>query len=1061
MNIFTWSANTKRRVLLLFPAFLCCFWADAQVSSVHGVVTSADNDQPLVGATVQVQGKTTGTVTNNRGAYELSATAADTLVFHYIGYNGRKVAVGEKATINVALTPTQKGLSEVVVVGYGTQRRTAITGSIASVSAEDLQDIPVPSFSEALAGRMAGVRVQQTSAAPGGGISIIVRGVGSISAGNAPLYVIDGVPVDNVIGGAAAQGKNEGSQSPVNPLSSININDIESIDVLKDASATAIYGSRGSNGVVIITTKQGQPGKPKLQLNASTGWQTITHKIPILGLKDFVQMQKDVINMGYERTGGSTSDPNSARPPGYWIPNEYNDLSLNTYHDWQDILYRTAPIQNYQLSASGGSKEVHYYLSGNYVNQQGLIRNSWYKRYGLRANVDADISERFHVGLRLTPSYSTSNINQTGGIVYYGGVVTTALNTSPLFPPYNPDGSFSFSAIHHYTIGDSTTTRRTTYSNPLATTEGAYRQFDQFRTLGTLFVNIDLLKSLKFKSSINADINVFNSNEFRSSNVMYHGSLPPNDPRASTFNSRNISWVNENTLTYNNTFNGSHNLEVLLGLSEQKSTFISSSIEDAYMFPNDRVRTINAAGALKSASSLASAWSLTSVFGRVRYNYKQKYLFTATLRQDGSSRFGSDTKWGAFPSASIGWRISQEDFIKNSSTISDFKVRASYGLTGNNQIADYASYGLVAPANYILGSGDGQVVNGLAQATISNPDLSWEKAKEFDLGLNLGLFNSRIYLTADYYNRLSSGLLLNVPVPFSTGFSTALRNIGKVRNKGFELAIQSRNIDNNRFKWNTDFNISFNRNKVVALGPDNAPIFAANTNVDNSIITLTKVGEPIGSFYGYKWIGMYLNEDDLNKYPHWSSNLPGDLRYKDMNGDGEMSIADKTIIGDNYPDYTFGINNTLTFRNFDLSILVQGVQGVQVLNLKKRQTTFRRYVTYFKNYWRSPQQPGDGKTPSLIASGNSREISSWMVEDASYVRIKNLTLGYAVPQKWVKQARVYINIQNLYTFTNYHGYNPEVNTMGNNLPIAALIPGTDYGTYPLARIFTAGVSLTF
>ena len=1017
-----------------------------------------ENGEPMQGVSVMVKGINKGTTSDITGAFQITVEESETveLEFSFIGYENKTIRVGNQRDFIITLTKLNAELSDVVVVGYGTQKITNVTGSISSVSAKQLKDRPVSSFSEAIAGQVAGVQVQQTSSAPGGGIVLKIRGISSVSASNTPLYVIDGLPIDNTSSESFAQGRGAGDQSPMNPLTSINPEDIESIDILKDASATAIYGSRGSNGVILITTKKGTRGKSKVGLTVSGGWQDVEKKVPIMSLEQFVQRQIDAKNISWVRVGGQASDPNSARTSEFYkIPDEYKDLSKIQYHDWQNDLYRTAPIQNYQLSVSGGNENVQHYISANYMDQEGVSIGSGFKKYSLRGNIDAKVTDRIQVGLRIAPTFSITKQNQASGIY---GTSTRALSTLPVYPLYFSDGRYANSFTFHYDDGSSTTDG---YLNPVAQSYGINDLVEQFSTIGTLFASVKVLKDLTFRSSFNADVNSFLNNRYYGPYVF---NASTGDARA--FNSRNITWVNENTLTYENTLGDKNHITVLAGFTSQKSA-LKTSFVSARGYTDDRIQTINA-GIISGGSSIESRSSLLSMLARLNYNYDDRYLLTATVRRDGSSRFGSANRWGVFPSASVGWRISEEKFMSKLPFVSELKIRGSYGLTGNNQIGDYTAYGLIEPDwNYVLGAGNGDVVAGSIQSTIANPSLGWEKGKQIDAGFELGLFQNLLFFTVDYYDKLTSDLLLFVPVPQSTGFTDALRNIGSVRNKGVELSLQTRNIKSKDFLWTSNLNISFNKNKVETLGLTGAPIIAAQRAVENDLTHITKLCSPLGSYYGYIFDGVFANQQELDKYPSLPGTLVGDARFRDINNDGSITIEDQTVIGDNYPDFTYGISNTISFKGFDLNVLLQGVQGVEVLNLAKR-TPYRDIGASFSSYWKSPAEPGDGRNFQPGESSNNRLISSWYVEDASYFRIKNVTLGYRLPSKLfgrtdvVQDARLYMNIQNLHTFSKYTGYNPDVNTTeGNPYISSSLTPGIDYGSYPFIRTITFGLNLVF
>ncbi|MHA4844992.1 SusC/RagA family TonB-linked outer membrane protein [Flavitalea antarctica] len=1043
----------------------------AQSSPIKGKVTDKITGEPLPGVSVVVKGTTNGTTTDAGGNFSINAPDNSTIEFTIVGYGTLTMKAAANANLNIALSRPDASLNEVVVIGYGTQTKKDVIGSIASVGARQLQDKAVVSFGEAMAGQVAGVQVQQASSAPGAGLSIKIRGVGSISADNTPLYVIDGVPLDNTTGSYSAQGAT-GANVPTNPLASINPGDIQSIDILKDASATSIYGSRGSNGVVIITTKQGAKGKTQVNLNVSNGWQTIDHKIPMLTTSEWAQRQIDIRNYNYTYLNGvpiagrSPSDPNSVRGSNanLKIPNEFRNPSTLPDNDWQGIVYGTAPMNNYQLSASGGTDNVRFYLSGNYINQEAITEGQGFKKFSLRGNIDANITDKIKVGFRIAPSYSINDISTSGGLSYYGGVTAAVVTSPPIFPVYNPDGTYANSQT--VSFDDGTPKQTLFFSNGLGLSKEYENVMRMFNTVGTLFTTIDFTRHLTLRASINADVTNIKTDAFVPSTISVSGS----NLYGRTYTGENINWSNENTLTYDNIFSEKHHLNVLVGFSEQMATFTSSAIS-ANQYPNNLVQTVNA-GIVNGTSASKSQWSMASLISRLKYDFNEKYFITATFRRDGSSRFGTNSKWGSFPSAAIGWRVSEENFMKGITAVSDLKVRASYGIVGNDQIGNYGAIGQVGPRNAILGAGDGRRVSGLSQENLGNSYLTWEQSKSVDVGIDLGLFNNRVNITADYYNKVSSGMLFGVPVPTFTGFSQTLRNLGKLRNKGFEVNIETRNIERRQFTWTTNFNVSVNRNKVEALNANNDDIFSVNYGVVNSITHRTRVGETMASYYGFIYDGVYMNKQELAAGPKLASGITaiGDPRLKDISGpngkpDGLIDNFDKTNIGNNLPDFIFGLTNTISYKNFDFTFLIQGVQGVEVLNLLKTSGNYKAVSSLFKNYWKSEAEPGDGQTfrPTYAAyQGNNPVISSWLVEDASFVRIKNVTLGYRLPRilgaKVIKNARAYVNVQNLYTFTNYEGFNPEVNTVEGT---DNLTPGMDFGTFPLTRTITLGLNITF
>jgi TonB-dependent starch-binding outer membrane protein SusC len=1010
-----------------------------RVLNIRGAVTS-ESGEGLPGVNVLLKGTSTGTTTDVNGAYALSvpdASAGGTLVFSYIGFITQEVPISNRSVIDVVLASDVQALSEVVVVGYGTQQRRDITGAVATLSADRIKDLPVSALTESIAGQIAGVQVQQTTGAPGAGLTVRVRGTGSISAGNSPLYVVDGYPLG------------------VENISSINPNDIASIEVLKDASAAAIYGSRGANGVVLITTKRGKAGRTRVDVDMFTGFQQPGKTIDMLNAAQFAEFSKEAFNNAWVDNGGNVNDPNSVRPDGqrYRVPDVFqNPAALGEGTDWQKEIFRTAPIQSYQVTVSGGNERNQFLFSGNYFDQQGIILNSDFKRYAFRTNLDAGLSDRIKVGLNLAPTISVENRVNSDGHWASDGVINGALSIIPSIPVYKEDGSYASQVDFGFgTPG---------IPSPVAIAREIDDRTTRFRILGNIYAEVGILKNLVFRTSVGTDVNLARRNRYRPSNVPANQQPAPTIPTAFSETGQDINWLNENTLNYTTSFNERHNLNVLLGYTIQQMSYEDSRL-DATNFPNDLVRTLNA-GIITSGRTFAEQWSLLSYLGRVNYSFSDKYLLTATIRRDGSSRFGANRRWGIFPSASAGWRISGENFMQGIPTISDLKLRASYGLTGNNSIPNYGAIGLLAADNYVLGAGTGNIVNGLAPTTISNPDLGWERTRQFDVGLDLGLFQDRVIFTADHYISNTTDLLLNVPVPSSTGFSTALQNIGKVRNTGWEFAVNSRNLTG-ALQWTTNLNIAFNRNEVLALGPQGDPIISGSGIGSTHI---TEIGQPIGNFFGYIQDGVFRDQADLDANPSFPNSRPGDVKFRDVDGDGEITPNDRTIIGNNQPDFIWGITNTLAFRGFDLNVIVQGVQGNQILNLSSR---FLANLEGNQNQrvevldrWRSPENPGDGVTPRANSrtTGNNNNVSTRWIEDGSFLRFRNITLGYRLPQALmeriaVQSARVYIGMQNPITITRYKGYNPEVNLQGDT----PLTPGTDYGGYPLARTFTLGVNI--
>ncbi|MBE7171487.1 MAG: TonB-dependent receptor [Williamsia sp.] len=1078
----TWVKKPLFFLFLLTSLAPTLLVAQSNEAAVRGTVRN-DRGEPVAGASVVVKnparGLSKGAATDSSGNFSFTALPAGKgyiFTVSSVNYNDQTVAgydlqAGNAAVITIELTGREQALSDVVVVGYGTQRRREVSGAVVSLRAADLQDQPVANIEQAIAGKMAGVQVLQNSGAPGGSISVRIRGLNSISAGVDPLYVIDGFPVSNDLKNLQGStdlinisGVSSFQKSP-NPLSSLNTDDIESIEVLKDASAAAIYGSRASNGVILITTKKGKrSGAPLISYSSYAGVQQISYKIKMMDAYQWSKLAYDAKNNAYLDAvpTGNINDNNTVRGnANYQIPPEILPYLSNTPNltntDWQDAIYRSAPIQNHTLSASGGSDKFQYYISGNYFDQRGIVIASGYKRYGVRANLTADLTSKLRVGLNLNPTYSYHDLVNTEGPFIYDGVINNALKAAPIFPVYNADGTaavnYQNTWAYNYSGGE----------NPVALATQISDKLEQVRNLGNIFGEYEIIKGLHLKSTLATDINYFGRNFYRPSTLGTYRPIQqgaPTIPKGSSQTAIAKNWLWENTLNYNVTLADQHKLDFLLGYSSQKNTTTANEV-DATNFPNNSVQTLNA-GTVNGGYSTKSAWSLISYIGRVNYNFDGRYILSASLRRDGSSRFGANNKWGYFPAVSGAWVLSSERFFRVP-VVSEAKLRASYGLTGNFQITNYGAYDLLSANNYILGSGNGASANGTGLSQPANPDLTWEKTAQLNIGLDLALLNNRIYLSADYYRSQTKDLLLNVPVPLSSGFPTALRNVGKVENRGLELNITSRNI-RGRFSWTTNFNISANKNKVLQLGPGDAPIIS-----DGGVasIFITQIGSPIGSYYGYVNGGVFKDQKEIDNYPHYATAKPGDRRFIDINGDKKIDANDRTRIGSYFPDYIAGLTNEFSFQGFDLSIQFQTVQGNEILNLQRRylfnlEGNANQYIEALP-YWKSPTDPGDGNVmrANRVTNANSAQISSFHVEDGSFIRLRNLSLGYTVGGKLlnnkIKSLRLYVSAQNLYTWTKYLGYNPEVNARPDN----SLSQGEDYGSYPLARTITGGINLSF
>lgn len=1060
------------------------------VRKIEGTVKDTKGE-PIIGATVMVKGTATGTITDFDGNFSLDATDGANLEISYVGYQSQQIKAISGKLLAVTLKEDTEILDEVVVVGYGTQRKRDVTTSIASVRASDLKGQPVSSMAEAMAGKMPGVQITQGTGAPGSSLQIKVRGTGTITAGTSPLYVVDGVPLAK------------------DQLNTFNMNDVESIEVLKDASSAAIYGSRGSNGVVLITTKKGTSGKTTVTYGGYYAWQSVSKKIDMLDAYEYAELAYDARNNTYvdkmesinrKRIAAgnsplpfSISDNNALRLKN--SGNDYNTIVpmelipyLNgtpglTNTDWQDEIYRTAGMQNHTVSASGGSDKIKYYVSLDYLNQDGIIINSDFKRYGARLNLD--VSEGiFKFGITLNPSLTIENkVNSDGAYNSNGGgVVASALHSSPIFPVYNDDGSFCFAqnswSADTETIMDDGSIKRgnsqTQVWNPVALAMLQKDEKKASRIFGNIYGEVAFLPSLKYRANFGVDLYNDSEDTFRPSTIPLSNTKgnPESIPEATSQTSRIYNWVFEQTLSYNKNFGG-HSVSVLGGWTMQYQRD-----ESNYAFANgfiiNSIPTLNA-GTVTRGNSNASEWSLLSALARIQYNYLGKYMITGALRADGASRFGKNNRWGYFPSVSLGWRISEEKFMNSLEFIDDLKLRASYGLTGIFNIPNYGAQGELAYYSYVLGGSSPDAIKGAAPKSMPNPDLKWEKTAQVNVGFDATLFKNRLTLGLDLYNSNTYDLLLNVPVSMTTGYTTRLENIGKVNNKGIEFNI-STNHQMGDVTWSAYFNISKNINEVKALGPGNADIISSGS-VGNAYF-ITRVGEPIGSYYLPVVEGVYKNQAEVDASLHYvdspsnyglADTKPGDFKFKDVNGDGILDISDtdRAIVGNYMPDFTYGFGANIAWKGIDLGVIFQGVYGNEILNLSRRY--FYNHEGNMNNYkgaldrWKSEDNPGSGMNvrANRVSKGQNGTTSTWHVEDGSYLRIKNISLGYTFPMSLVNKvclqaARIYCSIQNPFTFTRYEGYNPEVSNRNS-----VTTNGEDYGVYPLARTISLGVNLTF
>ena len=1020
--------------------------------SVKGTVID-QSGEPVIGASVVVKGTTNGQITDLDGNYALNDVPEDAIVaISYIGFQTVEMKANSKVLAHITLKDDSEMLEEVVVVGYGVQKKSDVSVSVASVKSDALANNPASDFRQALVGKMPGVQVTTPSGDPEGSVSIRVRGVSTVNAGSDPLYIVDGVPMER-------------------GFANLNSNDIESIEVLKDASAAAIYGSRGSNGVVLVTTKKGTSEKLTVQYDGYYGIQNVSKKLDMMNAYQYAEFVRDGHNNAYlaEVPGASPDDPNSMRPKSYHqIPVELFPYLEGrkglTDTDWQDEIFRTAGTTGHNLSLSGKTQSINYFVSTNYMNKKGVVINSDFKKYSARMNLDGKY-KRLKFGVNFAPSYSTSNSVDASG---NGGIVQSALMMPPVWPVYNPDGSFNYQGNGYWRIG--TDYQHNEVLNPVAMALLQSNVTDRMSLAGKLFAELELWKGLSYKISFGGDYYGAHNDKYRQSALPLKGKDyydAPSNPEGYSSSSQYFNWLIENQLTYTTTIKEKHNITAILVQSAQKETAKTNSVT-ATNYPNDYIQTVGG-GTVTKGSSNKTQWSIASYLARVQYGFAGKYMFSAAIRADGSSRFGKNNRWGYFPSASAAWRISEEDFFKKQkalSFINDMKIRLSYGVTGNFQIGNYEHWATMSLDNYILGTGLGEQIYGYKPDNIERDDLSWEKNKMMNAGVDLTMFNGLLGVTVDYYNTNTSDMLLSVPVPLLTGYSTSLTNIGKVNNRGWELAVTSQKNFTNDFGYSVNANWAKNINEVEALGPGNAPIIKSGS-VEHAFYK-TEVGQPIGNYFLLVQDGIFETEEDLKKYPHFPNTKVGDFRFVDVDGDGVLDLdKDRAVVGNYMPKFTYGFGGKLWYKGFDLDFSFQGVYGNKILNLNKRYIDNMEGnvngTTIALNRWQSTSNPGNGHVnkANRKQTGYNGRTSTWHLEDGSYLRLQNVSIGYTFPKQWIKhiyleKLRVYVSGQNLVTFSDYSGYNPEVNAR----PGSALTPGEDYGTYPLARTFMFGINLT-
>ncbi|CAG5006269.1 TonB-dependent receptor P3 [Dyadobacter sp. CECT 9275] len=975
----------------------------------------------LPGVNVIIKGTTKGTVTDENGAFSIAVPDGEAiLAFSYIGHITQEISVVNQSFLDITLKADTKSLEEVVVVGYGQQKTREVTGSISSLSTAQLQDQPVGQIGQKIQGRIAGVQINQTSGQPGKGISIRIRGAASVNAGNSPLYVVDGAPI-------------------VGDINSINPTEIENITVLKGPSAASIYGSRAANGVVLITTKQARPGKTVVQFSVSQGVGRVPDRgrPDLMNAKEFLEFQKGIFEDKIKYEGYAGGIPALYQNPQSWTGPDT---------DWMDEMLRNSRMSSYNLSLLAGKDKFTSATTVGYYDESGVMLNTGYKRFSLRSNNEYQVNDKIRVGLNVAPTYQTGQNFGTDGTY---NIIFAGLTTPPIFSPNekNADG-----------------TRKLRFEGPglftqpnwVSVLETSKNKETVSRLLSNAFLEFEFLKNFKFKSAVSTDIANTTNRIFNPSSTGTIWSPPPTIPSGSYSTTNYYSWLTENTLTYSKTFADDHQLEILAGYSAQKFHQEYNSLSGSN-FPDDLVSWIDAA-AVKNGSNNTTEWSLLSMYSRFNYSFKGKYLLSASIRRDGSSRFGSENRWGAFPSVSAGWIVSDEKFMENLHSLSYLKLRAEYGLVGNFNIGNYSQFGRVSTTNYVYG---GALAQGRSLTTLGNNKLTWETTKGIDVGIDISFFNDRLSFTADYYQKSIDDMLYQVDIPMGTGFGNIQSNIGGFKFWGYEFSASTRNLTG-ALTWNTDFNISVNHNRVEKLGTNNTPIDGVG---EQGTYWKTEVGRPIGQFWGYVFDGVYMNQQEFDSQPKAVTSSVGTVRYKDLNGDGVITNTDRAFLGNPNPKFIFGLANSLSYKGLDLNVVISGAIGQDIINGQKEWSDNQDGVfnvqKYWKDRWRSESEPGNGIYPRTTGAGNNffRYANSRWIEDGSYVTIKNITLGYTLPvlKKVFSRTRATLSCQQAAVFTKYKGMSPEASINGLN----GLREGVDAGAYPVPRTFAIGLDLNF
>ncbi|MET0463413.1 MAG: TonB-dependent receptor [Chitinophagaceae bacterium] len=991
-------------VLLLL---IFAFSAAAQSGRTTGRIISGEDNKPLSGASIQLKGRAEGAVSDETGAFAVSVQTGDSLVISMVGYETREIRINVVESLTISLQPVAAAMQDVVVVGYGTQRKKDLTGSLSSVSGKDLKSLPVPNVGEALQGRAAGVQIV-SSGAPGSNVTIRVRGTGTINNSD-PLLVIDGVPTDI-------------------PLNNINPDDIASIEILKDASSAAIYGSRGANGVVLISTKRGSSGRNSLEFKTFAGVQKATDMVPLLTARQFGSLHNEIMANNGQAQNPAFADPNT----------------LGNGTDWLGAMFGSAPMQSYTLSYSGGNAKNTYYVSGNVFDQEGIVINTGYKRYTVQFNSESRVFDWLKFGNNLSLSH---DIKSSGSYD-----IRSAMSALPTQPIYNPDGTYAGPVGQPSWVGD--------VANPIGKATINSNTTKGYNILGNIYGELTLFRGLKFKTTAGIQAAFWDSRNW-APKYNWQPIPQPNSYLAQASN-KSLTWLWDNYFTYDNKF-GDHTITLLAGSSAQANRYdgMNGSIQQ---FANDVTQQLNNGTILPTIGGTANEWALLSFMGRANYGFRNKYLLTATVRRDGSSRFGKDNRYGTFPSASAAWRISEEDFFPKSDLINDLKLRVGYGVTGNQNIGNYSFASVLQTVRYDF---NGTPVTAIVPLMIPNPGIKWERVEQSNFGLDATLFDSRINVTLDAYIKNTNDMLVPMSVPISTGYSDIVVpsiNLGKVQNRGVELTISSQNTKG-AFVWNTSVNVAYNQNRILKLN-DTIPMYTGGIGLNQNLSIQHPGGYPINEFYGFVTNGIFQTQKDVDDYAvqvpgsdPFNRTSPGDIRFRDLNNDGKIDDNDRTFLGNPNPSFIFAMNNSFSWNGFDLAIFIQGISGNKIYNANRiyqeGMAVAMNQTTAVLDRWTGPNTSNTMPRAVFNDPNKNTRVSNRFIEDGSYLRIKNVTFGYTLPKSLsdrmkMSAARIYLSAQNLLTFTKYTGFDPEVPSNG-----------IDLNVYPVTRTLSAGLNITF